>query len=380
MRLAYCIGSLAKPGGTERVLASKVNYMVDKLGYDVHILIIDQKGSPLCYEFSPKIQIHDMKVSSLQKGKTIPGISFIKNVYKIRTLYNKKLEEIQPDVILAVERGYHDFVIPYVAQNIPKIREFHFSKGAVRLRAKIMKPFFRKLRYKILYTLLYRQFKKYDKLVLLTQGDKISENYGNNTTVIENMLESFPIKYSKLNEKKVISVGSMNDDRKGFHKQILLWREINAAYPDWTLNIYGDGVKFNEYQKLITKLGLQDKIILHGRSNEIPQKLIESSIFIMTSEAEGLPMVLIEAMSAGLPCVSYDCPTGPADIITNGKDGYLVELNNEGEFINRLKELMKKDELRKEMGMKAREKAKNYLPESIMPKWEKLFKELTPKS
>ncbi|MCF8273427.1 MAG: glycosyltransferase family 4 protein [Flavobacteriaceae bacterium] len=376
MKIAYCIGSLAKPGGTERVLASKVNYMVDKLGFEIHILIIDQKGAPLCYEFSSKIHIHDMNTSSLQKGKIIPGVSYLKNVFKIRKLYHNKLKNIKPDIIVAVERGYHDFVIPYINPTIPKIREFHFSKGAVRLRANIMTPFTAKIRYKILYAILYKQFKKYDKLVLLTKGDQISEDYGSNTVVIENMLEFYPENFSSLTEKKVISIGSMNDDRKGFHKQILLWKHIKTIFPNWTLNIYGDGIKFKEYKKLIEKENLQDVVILHGRSNEIPKKLNESSIFIMTSEAEGLPMVLIEAMSAGLPCVSYDCPTGPSDIITNEKDGYLVDLNDEITFIKRLKTLMKNEDLRKSMGLQAREKAKNYLPENIMPKWQTLFEEL----
>ena len=380
MKLAYCIGSLAKPGGTERVLASKVNYMVDKLGYDVHILIIDQRGLPLCYEFSSKLHIHDMNASSLQKGKTLPGISYLRNVYKLRVLYNNKLEEIQPDVIIAVERGYHDFVVPYISPGIPKVREFHFSKGAVRLRAKIMKALVTKIRYKILYSMLYKQFKKYDKLVLLTKGDQISENYGDNTTVIENMLESYPDTFSPLTAKKVISVGSMNDDRKGFHKQILLWKNVKDLFPNWTLNIYGDGVKFKEYEKLIEKEALQEVVFLHGRSNDIPKKLNESSIFIMTSEAEGLPMVLIEAMSAGLPCISYDCPTGPADIISNGQDGYLVDLNDEKKFIEMLIKLMQNETLRESMGVQAREKAKSYLPESIMPKWQALFEELTRKS
>ncbi|PKV50975.1 glycosyltransferase involved in cell wall biosynthesis [Aquimarina sp. MAR_2010_214] len=380
MKIAYCIGSLAKPGGTERVLASKVNYMVDKLGYDVHILIIDQHRAPLCYDFSPNIHIHDMNTSSLQKGKTIPGLTYWMNVFRIRKLYDQKFKEIKPDVILAVERGYHDYVIPYISPGIPKVREFHFSKGAVRLRAKLMKSFKTRIRYKILYAMLYKQFKKYNRLVLLTQGDQDAENYGNNTIVVENMIEAYPKTSSLLNEKKVISIGSMNDDRKGFDKQIKIWKTIVKSFPDWTLDIYGDGIRFSHYKKMIEEEQLQNKVILHGRSNEIPQKLKESSIFIMTSEAEGLPMVLIEAMSSGLPCVSYDCPTGPSDIIKDGEDGYLIKLNDESSFKEKLQELMANEKLRKEMGTKARKNAKRYLPENIMPKWEKLFQELTGKS
>ncbi len=379
MRIAYCIGSLAKPGGTETVLASKVNYMAEKLGYDIHILIIEQRGEPLCYKFSDKIKIYDMKVSSLQKGKTIPGVTYLRNISKIRTLYDAKMSEIKPDVIIAVERGYHDFVIPYINPGIPKVREFHFSKGAVRFSAKMMKSHIKRIRYKILYTLLYRQFKKYDKLVLLTKGDQVAENYGDNTVVIENMINPFSESPSLLTNKKVISVGSMNDDRKGFSKQIEIWKTIVKSFPDWTLTIYGDGVMRKEYQSIVDKNNLSDNVIFYGRSNEIPKKLQESSVFIMTSEAEGLPMVLIEAMSAGLPCVSYDCPTGPSDIISDKVDGFLIPLNDEKEFINGLEKLLADEEIRINMGVQALEKAKKYLPESVMPKWQNLFQELTKK-
>jgi glycosyltransferase involved in cell wall biosynthesis len=373
MKIVYCIGSLANPGGTERVLASKANYLVEKMNYEVHILIVDQKNAPLCFEFSSKVIIHDMKVPSEYSGYQIPGITYLILLNKMSKSYSKRFEEIKPDVVIVVERGFHDFVIPYINKDIPKIREFHFSKGAVDLRASIMKPYLTKIRYKILYKLLYLQFKKYDKLVLLTKEDQKSGNYGRNTIVIENMLDFYPDKSSDCMGNNVISVGSMYDDRKGFHKQIEIWGEIKEEFPEWKLNIFGDGNRLDFLKKMVNDKGLEKKVILHGRSSAIPKKLTESSIFIMTSEAEGLPMVLIEAMSAGLPCVAYDCPTGPDEIINNNEDGYVVKLNDQKQFVEKLKILMGNDGLRVEMGSKARINSQKFLPENIMPLWDKLF-------
>ena len=240
-----------------------------------------------------------------------------------------------------------------------------------------MKTLKQRLRYKITYKMLFEQFKKYDKLVLLTHVDQKEGNYTDNTVVIGNMIEKYPETYSNTSPKKVISVGSMDDDRKGFIKQIMIWKKIAPSFPDWTLNIYGGGARSTYYKELIEKENLTGKVILHGKSSEIPKRMEESSIFIMTSEAEGLPMVLIEAMSSGIPCVSYDCPTGPSDIINDGVDGFVIDLNNEEEFINKLKLLMQEDSTRKEFGKQARENGKRYLPNVIMPKWEKLFEELT---
>ncbi|PHR69109.1 MAG: hypothetical protein COA67_11200 [Lutibacter sp.] len=376
MKLVYCIGYLGKPGGTEKVLANKANYMVDKLGYEVEILIADQKNHSLYYDFNPKIKIHDMKISKINNRKTIPVVTFIKNIFKLREIYSKKLNEINPDVILVLERGYHDFVIPYINKKIPKIREFHFSLGAVDSKVKIL-SFIQKVKYKIIYSFIYKQFPLYDKVVLLTEKDENEPFYNNvKTTVIPNMIENFPEDISELNSQKVISIGSMEDDRKGFLKQIEIWRKISINHPKWILNIYGEGKQRKKYIDVVKQNKLETKIIFHGKSTEIPVKLNESSIFIFTSEAEGLPMVLIEALTNGLPCVSYDCPTGPSDIISNEEDGYIININDEKMFIEKLELLMNNIELRRKLGDNARKNSIRFLPENVMPLWQKLFEEL----
>ncbi len=375
MKIVYCVGSLINKGGMEKVLANKANYFVDKIGYEVHIITQEQKGLPLCYEFDERVIFHDIKISQLNK-KIIKGFSFIKNIFTLRKIYTHLFDEIQPDIIIVCERGYNDFVIPFTKKNIPKIREFHFAKEAVKVHASLMSPKNR-FRHLFMYKFIFKIFNKYDYLALLTNRDKETGNYKTKTEVIANMNQSsLPKETALLEKKNVISVGSMHDDRKRFEVQISLWSEIVKKHPEWKLNIYGGGVCKEKLQNLINQLNLNKNVILHGSSNTMSKHYLNSSIFLFTSTAEGLPMVLIEALSYGIPCVSFDCPTGPSDIITNEVDGYVVEDGNIEALKEKLVILIENTELRKNMGKNAKNNAIQYTTENISKQWISLFRKI----
>ncbi len=234
----------------------------------------------------------------------------------------------------------------------------------------------KRLRHKLRYKILFNMFNKYDYLVLLTKRDQTQGNYKTKTKVIYNMLNSIPTDGANLSSKNVISVGSMYDNRKNFKEQIEMWKSVCLSHPDWTLNIYGDGGEKFFLQKLIDKYKLNEFVILHGNTNKITEKYKNSSIFLFTSQAEGYPMVLIEAQSNGLPCIAYDAPTGPSEIIVDKKNGFLIENNNIKELEKKLTLLMDDEELRIEMGNNARTSSKKYLPDIVMKKWINFFLEL----
>lgn len=375
MKILYCIASFSAKGGTEKVLSTKASYLADH-GYEVTILISDQHQKPFAYPLADKIKIIDLKITNKLKSR-IKIIGFFQNIQTLKKLYKKEIGRIDPDVVIVLERGYEDFIIPYILQDIPKIREYHFSRKASEFlenKLSIIENYKRKIVRKI-YEHLYR---KYDKLVVLTNKDQKSWKGFHNTVVIPNLVEfSLDLSLETILErpKKIITVGSMADDRKGFSTMIKIWSKVEERFPEWSLNIYGDGVYRKNYEKAIQELNLKN-IILHGLTDQILNKYNESQIFVMTSNGEGLPMVMIEALSQGLPIVAYDCYCGPSDILVNDNGGFLIEFGNENQFIEKLEKMMGDEQLRLEKSQEAYEVSKKYSVEEIMPMWFKLLNEV----
>ena len=210
----------------------------------------------------------------------------------------------------------------------------------------------------------------------LTQGD--ANDWGKvcrNVCVIPNVVH--------LNESGVFST-SVNarcifvgrfDNQKNIGALIQIWTLVQKRHPNWTLDVYGNGHLKPYYEKIV--LGLKLNIVIHSAVPDIMERYKESSILLMTSLYEPFGLVLVEAMSCGLPVVAFNCPYGPADIIHDGSDGFLVDEKNVDAFADRVCQLMEDDYLRQRMGKAAILSAQRYKPESIMPLWIRLFKNLS---
>lgn len=332
MKIVYCIASFASKGGTEKVMTTKANYLAAH-GHEVTVVISDQHSKPYAYSLDTRVKCIDLSISRILSGK-IKGLSFFLNVSKLKKVYQEVFDQITPDVIIVLERGYEDFVIPKTAMNIPKVREYHFSKRASIDLEKVL-PFGSKLKSRIIRKLYESRYNKYDAFVILTQKDSASWKNMNNVTIIPNVMEnvsSDPTIDLLTRPKKAIAVGSMVGDRKGFSSLITIWSKIADDYPDWTLDIYGDGPFRINYENQIMALGVQEKIILHGVSNSISEKYLESQLFLMTSKGEGFGLVIVEAQQFGLPVVVYDCYSGPSDVIIDDFGGYLIGMNKADDF------------------------------------------------
>lgn len=375
MKILYCIASFSAKGGTEKVLSSKASYLADH-GHEVTILMSDQHQKSLAYPLSDKIKLIDLRITEKLKGK-IKFIGFFQNILALRKIYEDEIRKINPDVIIVLERGYEDFIIPYVLKDISKIREYHFSRKASEfLESKLARA--QRYKKKILRKVYEHHYGKYDKLVLLTKKDQQSWKGFHNTVVIPNVVEfSENLPKEKLADrpKNIITVGSMADDRKGFSTLINIWSQIEKEFPEWSLNIYGDGVYRKNYEKMIQNLNLKN-IVLQGSTSQITEKYNESQLFVMTSNGEGLPMVIIEALSQGLPVIAYDCYCGPSDILGQNNGGVLIDFGNQNQFAEQLKTLMNDESLREKKSTEAYEVAKSYALKEIMPKWINLFNEV----
>jgi glycosyltransferase involved in cell wall biosynthesis len=217
---------------------------------------------------------------------------------------------------------------------------------------------------------------KYDRFVVLTNQDKESWKSHENISVIYNSVTNSDNEIvSSLMNKKILAIGRLTF-QKNIELLVELWGEISKKYPDWKLIIVGTGDS-QELCAKITKMNLGTVIELVPSTASIVDYYKESSMYLMTSRYEGLPMVLLEAQNYGLPIVSFDCKCGPREIINHGEDGYLIENGNTNDFIAKVSLLIENEILRKEFGKNAKINSKRFSEKKIMKQWVTLFEEST---
>ena len=180
------------------------------------------------------------------------------------------------------------------------------------------------------------------------------------------------IKTAPLTDKKFITAGRLVHQKN--HKSLInAWKIVNQKHPDWLLEIWGDGALKNELSKQIHTLGLNNKVLLKGYTNDIISQMQKVSGYVLSSLFEGMPLVLTEAMSCGLPIVSYTCQCGPKDLIDHGKNGFLCEVNDEKKLAEYICTIIEDDKLRINMGKASKEKSEEFKIEKIATKWVTLF-------
>ncbi|MDE6011269.1 MAG: glycosyltransferase family 4 protein [Prevotella sp.] len=376
MRIAYCTPSLYIPGGVERVLTTKANYLADVAGYEVYIILTDGKDRKPYYPLSAKVHVINLDI----RFEELWNLSFIKKGWaylKKQRVFKKKLKEvlldIRPDITVSLLRREINFLCD-INDGSKKVGEMHINKAHYRNFEGADYNWIKGLFAKLWMKELICNLKKLDKMVVLSEEDRKSWTEINNVEVIPNPLPFKPERTSNLNNKNVIAVGRYVHE-KGFDMLLRSWKIVYEHHPDWQLTIYGMGDK-ECYIKQAETLGIKNACIFNGAVKDIPNKYAESSIYALSSRFEGFGMVIIEAMSCGLPVVSFDCPYGPKHIITNGKDGFLVDNGDTTQLAERICFLIENPEVRKEMGQRAVETARKYDIEEIGKRWEALFDDI----
>lgn len=365
-KLLYITNGIKDPAGLERVLSIKASYLADELDYEVHILVLNNLGAKPFYHFSDKIILHDVLVSGNPFTYIKKYITGIKNV----------ISSVHPDIILVCDDGLKAFFLPLLFGNKqPIVYERHVSKLVeVGIRPSFKKKLMTKLKFATMNVLA----RKFDKFIVLT-NDNLKEWPLTNTKVISNPLSFYPYESSQLNNKRVIAVGKQSY-QKGYDLLLNSWSLLQKEYPDWTLEIYGKFDPNQGLEELQRRLKLEDSVHFYPPVVDVENKYLESSIFVLSSRFEGFGMVLIEAMACGVPCVTFDCPYGPSDIVSNGVDGFVVSNGNVIEMSEALKKLMANHELRIAMGNEAKQNVKRFMPEVIVKQWTELFDELLNKN
>lgn len=376
MKIVYCIAGTCHSGGMERVLANKANYLA-KQGYEVLIVTTDQQGLPPFFPLDRRIRSLDLDVNYEENN----GKSFLNKLlhYPLKQYRHRKrlaavLKREKPDVTISMFCNDAGFMT-HIKDGSAKVLEIHFSK-------------FKRLQYgrRGLWRLadLWRSkqdeklVKKFDKFVVLTEEDKGYWGSLPNMTVIPNANTFVTDQTALLENKKVIAIGRYTY-QKGFERLIEAWRMLSAQFPDWKLDIIGDGEEREALQNQIHAYGLENQIALLKPTRQIAQLYLDASLLVLSSRYEGLPMVLIEAQTFGLPIVAFQCKCGPKDVVTDKETGFLVPEGDVEKLAKGMSALMKDEALRKEMGRKARLASLRYDENAIMRQWTDLFHLLTRK-
>lgn len=280
----------------------------------------------------------------------------------------RHLPRLEPGVLISVRPALHAAVAELAPAHLLTIAQDHLN-FPIRMRnpkvAALMGTVTRRL----------------DSLAALTLAD--AEDYRREfpdaralITSIPNAASWPPVEAPPPLDRKVVVSGGRLERRKGFHRLIEAYAPVARKHPDWQLHIYGKGPEEAKLAALVQRLGLGEQVVLKGFAADFRAALSEASVYAMASLYEGFPMVLPEAMSRGLPLVSYDCPRGPAEIIDDGRNGRLVPDGDRDALGAALLQLVEDPELRRRMGAAALEDVKQYGVDAIAARWEDLFAEL----
>jgi glycosyltransferase involved in cell wall biosynthesis len=228
--------------------------------------------------------------------------------------------------------------------------------------------------------LIKRRYGRLDALVTLTEADlrhyrrELKTAPPRHLVRIPNAVAPLAGDVSHLAEKVVVGIGRIVR-AKGFDRLVKAWQRVAAAHPDWTLRIYGDGTPENvaKLRERIAAAGLEGSVVLMGSTPEIGVELAKASIYAMSSRYEGFGMTILEAMSKGVPVVAFDCPHGPREIVTHGRDGLLVRSTKTAALAAAICRLIEDEPLRRELGRNAVRTAAAYDLAEIGPRWDRLL-------
>lgn len=364
MRILYVYPALATQGGVERILIDKMNRLVGQEGYVVHVVTYNQGDHPLAFELDGLVHHVDLQVRT-HVQYYYGGIRRIwegwKRSHWLHSRMKRVMKEIMPDVIVTTT-SCELTLLNRLRGKIPMVVESHGGYDHLIDYERMT------LAHRWDVRCRYRQLRKVNAIVAITNSD--AERWKNrypNVRVIPNLVHLNPSgNYASCQNKRIIFVGRFAY-QKGISDLMAVWQLVHSRYPDWQLHMYGSGD-----ERLMQG---QSGISVHQPSSNIFACYCESSMLVLTSRWEPFGLVIPEAMSCGLPVVSFE-GDGPSDIITDGVDGFLIGNRNVRLMADRIGQLIEQGELRRQMGRNAIQKAQHYSAENIMPMWKELFESL----
>ena len=381
MKIVFVYATFAKTGGTERIMTEKINLIAEKLGYDVTCIT--------CFQHSNEKNFFPMSEKVKQINLDIPYFSQYKYKYpqrlwvrwrlyrQLRKSITQTVRQINPDILIGASRSKAN-LMSTIKCRAKKIIECHVVRDNTIFNTGEERSFPARV-YMAIYGFLYFKTieRNADVIVTLTEKDKRLWKRAKCVEVIPNFSTMKVKQHSNCTVKRVIAVGRLEWE-KGFGRLLEIWKIISFRYPDWYLDLYGEGKMYDTLMNLI-KVYRINRIAIHKFTSDISAEYATSSICVVTSYFEGFSLVLLEALKHGVPCVAFDCPFGPESIIEDARCGFLVHDGEKQLFAERVCRLIKDQELRNHFSAAAIERAKAFDANVVMNQWNDLFKSLVAK-
>ena len=355
MKLLFISGNLTD-GGAQRVISVVSSYLAEH-GHDVSLFLFSRSDKE--YPISEKVKITSISANFEEYKK----VSLAQRLKFIR----KHLKDYKPDVGVGFLEGGYALYLASFGMRFAKIASARIDPkvlfAAKGFRSKINKMW----------------FSSADAVVLQTESQK--------NHVTKKMLKRCVIIPNPVSERALMAEKSSYDcgcrfvmagrlsDQKNYPLVFDAVRMVKATHPDVHVDIYGKGAEEQKLSGMIADMGISDNVSLKGWTQDTVGEYLQHDAYIMSSDFEGMPNALMEAMAAGLPCISTDCDTGPSDLITDGENGYLIPVGDAAALAEKMVKIieMTPDE-RRAIGRAARENIKeHYNGEVICKKWESAF-------
>lgn len=352
MKILLTIGDISITGGAERVVVNLANLFV-QLGHSVEIVSFFRTNPMLPYTIDERVRVSFFYTRDEKNTKDANALKrfYIKNIFKF-VLSVRVWWRYRMDYVITNDWTYTPFLKHKYTKYI-KILHVNFTR--------------------------YNKRNNYfDTLVLLSYAEMaLYRPFHKHIKVIPNFLPTTSTQRTDYSQKIVLSVGRMdNGDQKGFLRLIDIWEQVSQmeGASEWKLHIVGDGAMREQIQAKIQAKNLEESIIVYPFIKDIESVYLSASIYVMSSYHEGLPMVLIESGSYGLPAIAFDVATGPSDIIVDSHTGYLVADNAMQDYAHKLHKLMCDENLRSTFGLHTKKRVQEHFSkEAIAPLWEEML-------
>lgn len=364
-------------GGVARTVLNLANHLADN--HEVEVISVLRRRDEPRFAVDPRVRLsylEDRRPTRPNQGRLRtmlrrrrsrlqpPPVDGQMSLLSDLLLY-RKLRGLRTGILISTRPSLHLAAARFAPSRLVTIGQDHLnfpSRFANEKQAAVLRATIPKL----------------DSYTVLTEADAVDyrrelPDVDTDIGVIRNALPwPVPSTPAKLDSKIVLAAGRLSRE-KGFRRLVHAFAPIAREHPDWQLHIYGHGEEREHLSAMIARKRLDKQIVLKGFAADFPSVLADASVYAMSSFSEGFPMVLIEAMSTGLPLVSFDCPRGPGEIVDDGKNGRLVDDGDILGFTEALRSVIEDDDLRYRLGAQAHEDARKYEVDHVVAQWEDLF-------